>query len=386
MNIQEKTLLGIGIAIVLVAVYITFVQPQPAPADTTYAEELLRKSVEVGKGQDEYLYYYRETSDGYIKDYKLLLKGGEKMIEIESPISVRTVYFLENDTILCVKFMNADVCSSVKDKNESMLVNYLSSLEGKFFNDIIIESESRKITAFLEKGYLTLSPETPEKTVSGKTCNEVNYAIDYTNMTVSEASNYGVSPYGPRRFEFAICVNNKTGLAHSKYFNYTYQGIFHEWEFQLLDADWSPSEEIAPPENLTEGAYDIILEEAGWQNELRSCFDRTEESRDKCVHDLAITLKMKGVCELAGERRDWCLVSVVALSPDETICPEITNAAYRDDCYVEIAVATKNQDYCSMVADAAKKEDCINASTVVEEVPEAPPELPLNETNESESS
>lgn len=390
MNVQEKTLTVILAALVVAALYITFLQPQVPPEekpDTTYAKELLIKAVEVGKGQDEYIYSYKENSDGYVVEYTLFLKGGEKVVEIESPVSSKKAYFLENDTILCVDFMNVNRCSSVKDITDEYFINYLNSLEWKFFDDDAMEEEIGRLDYFLEKGYLVFSPETPEKTVNGKKCDEVSYVIDYTEMTVSEATRYGISLSAPRFFEFSFCVDNATDLAYRKYFNYTYQGMFHEWSFELLGADWSPAEEITPPENLTEGAYDLLLEEKGWQAQLQNCLSYTGESRDECMHELALTLKNKKICEMAGERRDWCLVTVVGLTADETICPTIVNASFKDDCYIEVAGNKKDSSYCSMIVDSEKAEYCMNVSQVVEEPePELPEELPpVNETMEEET-
>ena len=363
MDTQEKILLTILVVLAVVAVYITFVQP-PQP-EGAHAEELLKTAIEVGKGHDEYLYSYRETSNGYAVEYVLFVKGGEKMIEVKNPLSTKRVYLLENDTILCASFMNVESCSSMKNNTESYVLDYFAYLESKLFDDQKMEDESERLSYFIEKGYLTLLPDTPEKTVNGRTCEELSYTIDYTDMTVSEASRYGVSPSSPRIFNWKLCVDETTGLAYSKYFNYTHTGKEYDWNFLLLEADWDPADEITAPENLTDDlAYYILVEESNWQSELQLCLSYSEKNKEKCIHDLALILKMKSLCDMTGERRDMCLVGVAGLTLDEAICPEIEEVSFRDDCYIEMAGGKKESGYCSMLENVSKMEYCMNVSQI----------------------
>ncbi|GEM_PF-890930 len=361
MNAIQKTLVILAVLLIAIAAYIS--TTKQVETDANIQKELLKKAVEVGKNKSNYLYSYRETYDSYATEYSLLQKNGERMIEIHNPLSVKQVYFLKEDTILCTEFMNKKSCSSVKNNTRADLNNYLLSLQSKFFNDAEIERENARLNYFMERGYLKISPHIINKTINGRECSEISYTMDFTNMTISEANAYGISPGAPKYFEWSLCVDNSSGLSYSKHFNYSFQGKGHTWDFVLLAADWNPKEDIVPPENLTERlAYDILLEEMEWQNEFRVCYQKTGDEKDKCFSDIALQLKMKSICELAGGRRDQCFVRLVPLTGDDSICNIITNPSFKEDCYIELAGLKKDNSYCSMIANITKQEFCMNIS------------------------
>lgn len=362
MDSQEKLLAAIIVILVAVAIYISFAPAQPTEKDDAHAMELIKTAVEVGKGQDEYYYSFREVSDDYTIEYVLFQKGGEKMISIDNPFAYKEVYFLENETILCEDFAGVETCSSVKNNTNAYFLDYLESLKSRFFSDEAIEDENEMLDYFYEKGYLIVQPETTQKTVDGRTCEEVKYTMDYTNISLSEANRFRLPTAGPDVFDFTICVDNRTGLAYTKHFEYYYEGEDHEWDFTLLEADWSPSQDIVPPENLSAGAYDSLIEEKTWQAKYQKCDVWTGENKDNCISDIALTLKSKEVCMLAGTWKDRCLLTVASLTGDDSICPEIENTEYRDDCYIEMAYYTKDDSYCSNIADTSKIEICNEAA------------------------
>ncbi len=368
MKTQDRLLLIAGVVLVIVAVVITFI-PGPATVgpDTTEAEELLKKTIGVGKGQTDYYYSYSESNDGYVIDYTLLVRGDEKMLDFSNPISEKELYLLSNDTIFCVDFMNVRMCSSVKNTTEPMFHSYLLSLQSKFFDDSTIEMNMEQMDYFMENGYVEFSPVLVNKTVNGHGCTEISYVTDLTNLTVGEAARFSISPTSPKVFSWNMCIDDKTGIAYSKHFNYSYRGKQYYWDFELIDYEWYTNKQITPPENLTEGAYDVLLEESEWKNELQRCYSGDEEDKDRCISLVALQLKMKSICDLAGERRDRCLVSIVALTLDESICMDISDAGYKDDCYIEMAGGTKNSTYCSMIANSSKVELCMNVSQSMEE-------------------
>ncbi len=367
MKTQDMLMLVIGVALVVIAIVITFLPAPPEGQDTAQAEELLRKAIDFGKGKSDYYYYYSESSDGYLLSYSLLDRGDRKMLGLVNPLSEKELYLLENDTILCVDFMNVKRCSSVLNTTNPLLHEYILSLQSKFFDDETIERNAEQMDYFMEKGYVIFSPEVTEKTVSGRGCAEINYVTDLTNITVGEADRFDISLSSPRVFSWTMCIDNRTGEAYHKRFNYTYQGRPHYWEFTLIDHEVYTNKQVIPPENITEGAYDVLLEESEWKSQLQRCYSNEPSGKDRCIANIGLQLKMKSVCELAGERRDRCLVSIVPLTLDETICPTITDAGYRDDCYVELGGGTKNDSYCGYIANASKKEFCQNISKPAEE-------------------
>jgi hypothetical protein len=187
----------------------------------------------------------------------------------------------------------------------------------------------------------------------------VTYTMDYTNMSATDAQNYNIPANSPKKFDWKICVDDKT--IYYKYFNYSYQGTPYFYEYKLTNI--GPASPINPPTNFSGDSYNVLLDEMQEKGQLMSCYRLAAAAdKDKCVALVALDLKSTKLCEQAGDRKDRCLVSVVALTLDPTICSNVNDAGYRDDCYTELAGGKKDSSFCSNIIDAAKKDYCMNIS------------------------
>ncbi len=371
MGYQQKTLLIIITALVALALYFALSAEveEPLPAEATEAKALLMKGIEFGKGQENYVYSYNKIADGYKTTYVLTRNGDEGVVEVQNPLSLKRVYFLTNDTILCISYPTEETCSSVKD--DARMENYLSSLEAEFFDDSRIDRNKADMEYLLERGYVKLEPETRNKTLGNTVCTEITYSIDYQNVSLSEAARFGISSSSPRLFMRTMCVNNETGFRNEETLNYSFEGMMHTYKSQLLSFKAGSAGTITPPENLSEGAVDVLFQERTQQLKLAECFTNKEgEEREKCVSTIALQLRRKDICEMAGARRDRCMVSIIPVTKDETICTAITDPSYKDDCYIELAGAYRNSTYCSNIQNASKLAYCMEVATPPEELPE----------------
>lgn len=365
METQQMVVLIVALLLVGAAVYfvLTAEAPEVVPdgngtdsAQLKVVEGLLFKGLEFGKGETEYTYSFSRTSNGYEVDYALTRKGNVSMLEVKNPLSQKQVYFLENDTILCVNYTGY-VCSSVK--NVADVENYITSLEVEFFDDNRINKDMASMRMLIDKGYATLNPEiTP-----GSACDTLGYTLDFSGLTLQEAALFGISSDSPKTFDFELCVNNDTGVLHSKRFNYSWQGQEYGTETALVSFTKS-APDIVPPENVSSGAVAELRKEREQSVKLARCFTDSEgEELEKCVSLLALGLKNKELCSLAGSRKDRCLVSLVPVLEDEGLCLGITDPGFKDDCYIELAGAFKDESYCSYVMNASKSSVCESAAT-----------------------
>jgi hypothetical protein len=363
MEFQNIVLL-VTLLLVAVAVYFTLTleesqieDPIVEEVDTTGVEELLFKGLEFGSKQEDYVYQYSEISDGYTLTYTLTKSGNQTLVEIENPLVAKEVYFLENDTILCTDYLGEEVCSSVR--NEDELENYLESFEVKFFDESRISKDKASMQFLLNKGYVILDPEIKEN--SG--CSEINYVLDFTNITLGEAAQFSMGSNSPKVFDYSMCINNNTGYIHQKTFNYSVDGIQHDYTFNLVSFQ-SFAPEIELTKNISDGAILQLRHEREQSIVLAKCFtEKQNGERDKCISTLALVLKRDDLCSLAGERKDRCLVSIVPLTKDDTICEKIVDPNFKDDCYIELGGALKDETYCNMIVDPEKVETCKGIAT-----------------------
>ncbi|MFH0885392.1 MAG: hypothetical protein V1861_06815 [Candidatus Micrarchaeota archaeon] len=361
MEYQQKLLLVTAI-LVAVALYIVFTTaPAPGPESSEEAEALLLKSAGFGKGLTDYTYSYSDMSDGYKTTYSLIKAGDAGFIEIRNPLSTKKVYLLPNDTIFCIQYPVNESCVSVA--NNSEMGNYISFVQSKFFNDTNILKAESAMGELIKKGYLRVEPEITNKAVGTFACSQVVYIIDYSNVTVDEASRYGIGAQSPKRYSLYRCIDAEGGLAYETGLFYIDKVMEHN-KLTTVSAFRMDAPAIAPPANLSGDAISIFRKEREQQVKLATCHtDKTGEEKDKCVSDIAFNLKRKDICELSMSKRDTCLLSIVSLTKDETICQAISDAGMKDSCYIELAGAYKDSTFCAKVADASKVQACQDAAT-----------------------
>jgi len=387
MEYQEKILLVVAVLLVGLAIYFAFSSPFTKPqsnvtvsgGDTREAKDLLLNGISFGKGQTNYIYAYGENSDGYALSYRMEKKANESSIEVQNPLSFKKVYFLSNATLLCMQYppeVNA-TCATVE--GVSNLDNYLNSLRAEFFSEQIIENNRLNMQYLMQNGFLQMDPKVENKTIGGKACGAISYRLDFSNLSVSDAGRFGIGTNSPKVFDFSMCIDRTSGATYQKYFNYSFQGVTHSYDWKLVEFRSGAAGDIVAPANLVESGQVVYLltNEKEQQANLAKCYVNNQgDERDKCIGAMAIDLHRRDLCILAGERADRCLVALVPLTKDATICPAIKSLSYRDDCYIELSGAFKNDSYCSSVQNASKMDFCRSV---------AMPKNATAEQNQSES-
>jgi hypothetical protein len=355
----QKILLLATVLIIGAAVYIMITIPQAPPAgDSEAAESLMLKSSSFGRGLGEYIYSYSEVSDGYKTTYTLDSSGGQRMAEVLNPLSTKRVYILRNDTVFCIKYPVNETCTSIEGNSE--MANYVAFIQSKFFNDTIIDRSRSNLEYLLSKGYLRLEPDVADGTSGTFACKRISYIIDYSNLSLDEAARFGISSDSPKRFALSACIEETSGLAYETTLGYSdNSGVQHTRVMRVSSFKTEQLPLITPPLDLSGDAISVLRKEREQQVRLATCHtDKQGEEREKCVSDIALQLRRKDLCELTGERRDRCLVALVPLTKDTTICSAISDSSFKDDCYIELAGAYKDGSFCSSVKDPAKIPAC----------------------------
>ena len=366
-----------ALIIVFVALFLIGSGAPPKQEDKAQtAKELFLKAVTLGENASSYLYSYGEINDGFPENYTLSSDGVNSAVAIDSPLSNKIVYFLQNDTILCITYLKNQSCASVADVNET--TRYVSSMKMRLFDNDRIRAAMLDNEYKINHSMMTFSPAMIEKQFQGgKTCTEIGFAIDYSNITIQEMSRFGIAQGSPTYFEGKECINNETGVIYEYSFNYTFQKKVHESGFLLNGIDFSYKTPVTPPE-LAGDAISTMYDEGSYKRDLMACYLKSNEDKEKCIAVLAQELKSKELCEYAGTRRDRCLVSLIPVSGDSAICQTILTPEFKDDCYIEMAGFSKNESWCGQVQDSTKNKFCLNVSQP------APPALPNENTTVEE--
>lgn len=336
---------------------------QPSAANLTSAgdeaENLYLSSLLVGKGREWYTYSYEENRTGYT--IRVTVEKGRTRARITEyvPLSKRTVYLLENSTVLCIKLKSEDeVCANAEGSAD--VVEYVGQLRGFMFNDTMMLEGFNESKFLADNGFLTFENATREKTLPLGNCTGFNFAIDYSRLTIEEMSGFGRSLSSPMFFSGYFCVDSSSGHAYEKYFNYTFRNVPMYTHFRLLSYDFDTEPVIQQPSNVSSRlASTIIEEEKEKTSEISNCFRKiNSEEREMCIYSYAIYNTELTACSHAGSRADRCLLNLAVAKKDALLCQQISAGGYRDDCYIEIAGIHKNSSLCSSITNQTKLQAC----------------------------
>ncbi|MBU0591787.1 hypothetical protein KKG55_02830 [Candidatus Micrarchaeota archaeon] len=368
MDYQQKILVAVTVLLVALAIYFTWGNyTRPVADNTTDLDEvnsILMKGVEFGTGFANYTYSYKEVSDGYETRYMLVKNGNGSMVEVKNPLSTKKIYFLENETIFCIKYSAEEKCSSVR--TDTRMNNYLNSIQVKFFSDDQITKNSNNVNYLIGHGYLLLQPTIEEKTVDGSPCKQIEYTLDYNNISLAEAARFGIGSNSPKLFAMTMCVDDNTGHLYQSTLTYEFEGRVHASTSELISLQTDGTYTIIAPENMTNDAVDSFYAEREQHQKMAACYTtKSGNELDICIQKIALNTHRTDLCEYAGSMRDRCLVSIVPLTKDEEICTAINDQSFKDDCYTELAGAYKNNTYCESIQNMTKVDFCNQISTPV---------------------
>lgn len=332
------------------------------------AKDLYLSALLTGKGKESYGYVYEEDRNGYILKVTLLKnKENAKVVE-EIPLSKRTVYFTNNATILCAKIRESnEVCAYAE--NSTNVNDYTKRLKDLLFDEEKMLRNVEDSSFLIERGFLTFSSIEEKDNPIGK-CSKVNFNIDYSKLTIGEASRFGIGTGSPIFFSGYYCVDKNKKEPYEKYFNYTFRGLSVYTHFKLISSNFDDVPEINLPLNVSNRlSSTIIAEEEEAVSEFLRCYKKIDaKERESCIYTHAIYNKEVDACMYSGSKKDLCFLNVAVVKKDANVCPSIASAEYKDDCYIEVAGLMKDQSLCSLVADQTKAAKCNEVATSEKEV------------------
>ncbi len=369
------------IGIFLVAIFLIFVfskTPTTKPKGeanataniSSVAKDLYLESLVANKGLDTYTYSYYEDLNGYLTKITLLKGKAKSKVSWEIPLSKRSVYFLENSTILCIAIKNqSEKCAYAE--NTTNVNDFVGKMNGFFFDDLKMLDEVENMAFLIENGFLTFEG-IDEKNHTLGVCKNIKFKINYdlTKLTVDEAARLGLGAGSPTSFDSSFCVDGKNKQIYEKHFEYIYGGRPVYTDFNLLSYSLEKEPEIELPLNVSNKlASTIIVEEEEAVSEFLRCYKKIDEKeRETCIYSYAIYNMGVDACIYAGSKKDLCFLNVAVVKKDANVCPSIASADYKDDCYIEVAGLMKDQSLCSLVADQTKAAKCNEVATSEKEV------------------
>ncbi len=326
------------------------------------AKDLYLSSLLVGKGLDKYSYSYEEDRNGYIVKTTLIKNKNESKITVQIPLSKRTVYFMENSIVLCLSIKESDeVCAYAE--NSTYVNDYIRTFQDSLLDDKKMLKTVEDSSLLAERGLLTFNSVEDKELELGK-CAKINFNIDYSKLTIQEASRFGLGSGSPLFFSGYFCVDRNSKQAYEKYFNYTFRGQQVYTHFKLISYDFNTEPEIQIPKNISNRlATTLIEEEKEKLSDFLSCYKKVDAGeRESCIYSYSIYNKEFLSCKYADSKSDRCFLNVAVARKDANICQQVPSLDYEEDCYIEIAGLNKDNSLCSSIKNETKMARCNQVS------------------------
>lgn len=296
---------------------------------------------------EEYTYKYEQNSDSIKTIIALISSKDSKAVFLDAPFYTEKVYYLPEDTILCMELKNevegnTNVCSSLK--NTTDFDNHLALMVNLFPSKELLDSEKEKMDILIEKGAWVFNEEAfAEQEVGESKCFNVIYTINFTKLTVNELQQLGYSPqsmavYGDFHREF--CIDEEGELLLD---NFTYS-YFGESKFttKILLEKKEQAEAFIVPTDLkdNDAIKDLISEINSLQEGVYACL--VSEDPDSCFKTEGVSSLNSYYCDLAGEKRDACIFLVATQKDDSSLCEKIEEEEAKEECLASIVPDENN--------------------------------------------
>jgi hypothetical protein len=327
---------------------------------TNEVQELFFKAVERPIGAGNYIYSYNEVhSNGYHADVTASRNGNYSYATRRDVVSGRAAYFGGNETIVCIRYMSTEKCAEVN--STSQFAGYALSLQELLYSEAGTAAMEEHYLKLVQYGGMEFSPEVAEKEVGGNNCTEINYTIDYSQLTVAQLNEIGLTANDPLllrsgQYDFTTCIGPEGDIYYRK-LHWVDLGQEAWMESTTTESVWGRGLDIQAPTELVETGelYTFYQEIASVASEYLTCI--AGNNTDRCIAEIAVSWKNPALCEDSGSQNDFCYINAGLGASDPSVCGNVS-AGIRDGCYLEFANLLQDAGYCERITDAALKQQC----------------------------
>ncbi len=325
------------------------------------ASDLYFRSIEKPIGVGDYTYSYRESyENGYWMDVAISKKGDLQYVHKNDPAYERSAYFGPNSTIVCIKHLGDEVCSSLN--STSRFNGYAGELKAMLYSDDDLRQVSEMNRKLYSYGGLVFEGTT-EKTVNGHNCTELKYRIDYSGLTVAQLNDMGLSLNSPlvlrsKQYNYSMCVDPQAYDMYEKKIEFVDMGQYRTISSETGGISWGTGMNVQAPTQLSseDGLYSLYANVKQEADQYTACLG--QNNSDRCIAETAVSWSDPVLCEETQAERDFCFLNAGLGANDPSVCGNVS-ASIKDTCYIEFANKMKNLSFCGRILNATMKQQCL---------------------------
>lgn len=285
-----------------------------------------------------------------------------KYAAIVTPYNTRSIYWKGNATVMCeLPIDGQKICADVT--NDTSTQGYMLHAETLFVNTNTTASDHARDMRLVQWGAMKISSNGSEIEIAGRKCFPIEYKIDYSNLTVSQINELGLSGHFDT-VNTTECMDSQFGIPLWLNVSYAIGGQSGSVWKKTLNATAPFEQNISMPQKI--GGLDALKSmisktEASWQIG-GACGALNGTDADTCYRQGAADSLMSEYCTKVQNQtsRELCYATVAVMSNNATICSNSGNMS--DDCAYQVAVNWQNAGACSLIANQTGRAICANAT------------------------
>lgn len=305
---------------------------------------------------------YLSDNDGFESTFTIVKNENGKYFESETIAYTQKIYYLENETIVCVSHLDEEGCSLVT--NSSELQSFAESKKIYFPSTELFQSEKEFSEFLIEREAMVFSNHTEELNVSGVPCKLIEYSIDFSQLSLDDLAEVGidsVQALAISDYNFKLCIGEQGDKVFEN-FTYSIYGLDSYVTTTLVEKS-DEGDFVVPQDLINESQVEALFKETVYAKEhIYECI--YDEDPSGCFKQKGVYSGNVYYCYLSESNKDPCLTIVASKTLDSSICDLVDSSSFRDDCYLDMAVKLGNSTFCGSITNITLNADCLNLTAI----------------------
>ncbi len=337
-------------------------------------EELILSSLEKQANlTNTYQILYSETVQGIDLDIEIVKDNTEAVIT-DSEIDKKWIFFKNKSNFICEQRVDENIlCTNVT--NDTRFDTEINSAKTRFINEQITQDAKKVFNILINEKILDFKTDIINKTISGRNCKQVEFQINYQNLSIGGLTQLGLTSTNPlinkyKNFTQTLCYDEIYGIPLYMKLTYIDEGNEVVFERKMINFSENVTSSKLELPNETVEMTEFYTYFALARTELNTIVNcKNSDTSDVCFKQRAYDLKTSRLCEYIQDttKRYQCLIIALTYDKNPELCEKIETEEDRDACYMELTRNTANKTYCDYIVNDITESLCLGLDTSLPE-------------------
>ncbi len=323
---------------------------------------------------DAYSITYLEKVQNVELDIEIIKNIEEELVITDSEIDTKWIFFKDEQNIICEQLDDQNtLCANVT--NDTRFDIEINSAKTRFTNEKLTNEAKKTFETLIEADVLDFKSEIINKTIDGRTCNQIEFQINYNNLSAGELSKIGLTSGNPlvnkyKNFTQTICYDDEYGIPLYIHLSYIDAGEHITFERTATAFSEEINSSVLELPNETTNISEFYTYFAYARTKLNTiAYCNQAEDKDSCFKQNAYELKSSDLCNYIEDetKRYQCLIIAINYDANPKLCEKIEAQEDKDACYLELTRNTGNKTYCDYIVEDDIENMCLELNVSIPE-------------------